>query len=250
MTSQSFFRIIAKPFSDKPSMKILTVTVALIWLIAFVVCIPYIISHRADITEEKIECYPDFRLLGKDAQIAFFWSLSLLISLLPCAALLFVYSRSIKHLKGRMSLDHTNRSTKRRLKENRRVISMFLLVVFVFFLLSAPYCSFLMAFSFLVRFNPSYYDAHMGTLHTINYWLFTVYSASSTVNPIIYCRVHRDIKNFLRTCFQCPKLLRKSNRSLLQKSDQSQSEQLTLTDMTGRSHTSSFIGSARSIGKQ
>ena len=125
----------------------------------------------------------------------------------PITILMIFYTLSALAIQNNQGVSQGNQ---RRLRRNRQVVKMFVTIVIIFFLCKGPYSFFRMTETYTVTFKQEEWDKVKGGIS--NVVLFAVSSINSIINPMVYARMHRDLRGPLKKLFK-RMLQRSSNRS-------------------------------------
>lgn len=118
----------------------------------------------------------------------------------PMCVLFTIYSLSAAELtKNQRSFVRrslSNLAGMQRIRRNKQIVIMFVTVVVIFFLCNGPYSIFVVAHTYIITYKYRLWNREAGNLaHSL---LYAIASASSVVNPIIYARMHREIRGPMR----------------------------------------------------
>ena len=117
-------------------------------------------------------------------------------TVVPLAIMVVIYlATAIKLNRSTVALERTQ-SRLSLLEENKRVFRMFLVVVILYFLLTAPYSVYYFIQAYLYSALPNKIDRR--ALGAWNYGLFVVSVLNSCVNPIIYGRMYKEVNRQIK----------------------------------------------------
>ena len=80
---------------------------------------------------------------------------------------------------------------KKRIKRNREILRLFIIMVCAFFVLTTPYAAFFFSATYFMYLQPKTVDMHI--TQQLNYALFLLMMTNSSINPIIYAKLHKGI---------------------------------------------------------
>ena len=137
-----------------------------------------------------------------NTNIYFIWivTYNILSVAVPFTIIVIVYGLALKNLNIQTkSLLTTNNSLdSRRLKKDKKITKMFVILVSMFFILTMPYAIYYTYTTYLLKYKPEYYFENIQTVASNNTELFITMAFNSCVNPIIYSKIYRH-------CFCCRK---------------------------------------------
>ena len=168
--------------------------IILIWTISIGTVLKYTLSH--ELLNE--ECFANFKT-GEEA-IVYLACWMIIMTLIPFIIMTATYLATAIELNRNKIKHANNQAMKARVKENKRVVNMFLIVVTSFFFLTAPYAIYYFVSNYLLFVEPN--DIDRNVLLAWNYGLFIVSVLNSCVNPIIYGKMHREVNRQIRPFFK------------------------------------------------
>lgn len=128
----------------------------------------------------------------RELRFFFYMTFATLGSLVPFLAVTMLYTILFICLK-RGTARISNAVPKERIQEDKRIIRMIFCLVCVFFILISPYAVFLLIYSYLLSYDPSFYRNHEELFVSLNYAIFTLSATNSAINPFIYG--HKTFRN-------------------------------------------------------
>ena len=121
----------------------------------------------------------------------------------PMAILIVVYTLAAlqlaAHQKNFIKIAVQSEENVKRVRQDREIVTMFIVIVTIFFLLNAPYCCFIVAASYTMLFDIKSWDPYAG--NTAQIVLFALSSISTVVNPFVYAKMHKDVAEALKGLF-------------------------------------------------
>ena len=172
-------------------------SIAAVWLLSVAINIPYSLrihlEHNACVpTNSKIVSDKNF-VVFTGIFVLYNWCISSLI-------MMFVYYFTARSLKA-SSMKHDNsRAMEQRNRQNAKAVKMFAVVIIVFFLLTVPYGVFYFFATYMFTYRKT--SVEVTLLKTLNHILFVAASANCCVNPLIYAKMHREVKRYVREVLQ------------------------------------------------
>ena len=180
------FRVIRQKYSKELEKRVIAIQLAFVWVTAFVVTSPYV----AGSTYQNQVCYteavwsPQIWVAYIGFWIIIGWGIPLVVITCFCLMILQKLNRAIR--EGRNS-----NIQKKRIKRNRDILRLFVIMVCAFFILTTPYAAFFFSATYLMHLRPKTID--MQITQQLNYALFVLMMANSSINPIIYAKLHKGI---------------------------------------------------------
>ncbi len=165
--------------------------ISVVWSVAFGITLPYTMSHAFNEKKASCVCTYPFTPIG---------SITYIISLIvtgwgiPLLVISWLYTKCILKLKAPLA-SNNNAATNLRRAENNKVVNMFIIIAVLFFVLTIPYSVLIMVICYQRIFHKD--DVDMNTAMKWNYALFTMTTANSCFNPIIYAKLHKDVNKFV-----------------------------------------------------
>ena len=137
--------------------------------------------------------------------------------IVPMLTLAIIYMLAALELAAhqRKFMEMCTRSTENsnRVRQDRKIVTMFVIILTIFFLLNAPYSCLTIAQSYIVTFDRDSWNPYVGsTAHII---LFALSSVSSIINPLVYSKMHIEVADSLKICQRRMKKFPKSTRNAM-----------------------------------
>ena len=177
------------------SLRVIALQLAVVWTLAVSVTFPYMVGSQYEnsqcLTVPLWPPHPWVMYVG-------FWIITgwgvplLMIGIFYCLIL--------RSLSNGLSEGCHLTILHKRLKRNKDLLSMFIVIVCVFFLLTTPYAAFYFSATYLMLLRPQSID--QGTAQQVNYALFTLMMVNSSINPVIYAKLHKEVNMFVVRCWK------------------------------------------------
>ena len=139
---------------------------------------------------------------------------------IPILIITILYSLCMRKLQEDAFNNYNNDAIKRRIIDNKKIISMFILIGTLFCFLTLPYVIFNMTINFLLAYKRN--DINVEVIRTLHHSLFALSSINSCINPLVYVTKQPDVKGFfkkvLRKLCLCYKVVSWTPRSVWQES--------------------------------
>ena len=215
------YSIISKPMARTYHWSVLYGSVAFVWISAIGVVLPEVLKHK--LTEHGCSIHVD-----EDEGTTSFILATIYFVFSPCIPFLLiiiVYYLTVLALKRSTLRHENNRAMELRNKQNGRVVRMFIIIIMVYFLLTIPYAIsniYGCYVNFVDTLNPN-----RKIINTLTEILAIPASAHNCVNPIIYARMHRDIRKYLGSVIQGMK--RACSRFCKRRNERTPASPLTLS---------------------
>ena len=177
--SHSFFlisrcRAIARPFeSYKITDRIRVLASLLIWVTAIVSTSIFMFAEKVGLDENMI-------LIYTIVLVILAWGI-------PIPSIITIYCICIKKLNSR-NIPYATSAINQRSRENKRVITMFVVITATFFVSAFP--ATLISFVFVT-------NNEGGKVYLVREFMFIIMLISCAVNPFIYAKMHKEIHGFL-----------------------------------------------------
>ncbi|XP_065061353.1 neuromedin-K receptor-like isoform X2 [Rhopilema esculentum] len=172
------------------SLRVIALQLAAVWILAVSMTFPYMVGSQYEnsqcLTVPLWPPHPWVMYVG-------FWIITgwgvplLMIGIFYCLVL--------RSLSNGLSEGCHLTILQKRLKRNKDILSMFIVIVCVFFLLTTPYAAFYFSATYLMLLRPQSIDH--GTAQQVNYALFTLMMVNSSINPVIYAKLHKEVNMFV-----------------------------------------------------
>eukprot|EP00112_Aurelia_sp_Birch-Aquarium-sp1_P011800 Seg2482.1 transcript_id=Seg2482.1/GoldUCD/mRNA.D3Y31 product="C3a anaphylatoxin chemotactic receptor" protein_id=Seg2482.1/GoldUCD/D3Y31 len=174
------YRVITKPMQARVSQKKRLVAIFCTWVLSITVQIPFWFqSKMSDV--EFLVLFTIWAFIG--------W-------ILPFFVIFVLYRRCIKILQKNHFKGIENETMRRRLKENKRVVKMFIIVVSLFFLVTFPFVATLLGINYRIRFSkPSLKTFRLMRITLES--LTVVLALNGCLNPFIYAKMHQSFNAFV-----------------------------------------------------
>ena len=193
---------------------------------------PYMYHLTIIPTPSGESCYDIWKPKVKFVYFAFVQSVSCFAAVI---IMVIVYSLSAIRIYRHAIPGDDKSAERRRIKQNRNITKMFGRIVLVFFTLTTPYAVFFFIQAFMGTFRIKVYMEYKEAFYNASLVLYAVSALNCCVNPIIYAKMHRNMK---KTFSQRISLL--FSRKSLTKEYSNYQKTRTATTVTTRSATSSF----------
>ena len=139
-----------------------------------------------------------------DVAFPYWLSFEILKMFAPIVILIVIYALATfelsVHQKNFMAMGMRSAENLKRVRRDRQIVTMFIVIVTIFFLLNAPYSCFIVAVSYYMHFDYESWDPYAG--NTANIVLFALSAISSIVNPLVYAKMHMEVAGSLKSCFR------------------------------------------------
>ena len=115
--------------------------------------------------------------------------------IMPLIIICVLYRRCIKTLQKNHFKSIGNETMRKRLKENKRVVKMFIIVVSLFFLATFPFVATLLGLNYSLKFSiPSLKTLRMMRMALES--LMVPLALNGCLNPFIYAKMHQTFNAF------------------------------------------------------
>ena len=158
----------------------------MVWAAAIIVTSPYIAGSKY----QSQKCYTE-AVWRSDMWVAYIgfwittgWGIPLVIITYFCYMIL-------RRLNGAVRERRHSNIQRRRIKRNREILRLFIIMVCAFFILTTPYAAFYFSATYFMHLQPKTVD--MKVAQQLNYALFVLMMGNSSINPIIYAKLHKGI---------------------------------------------------------
>ena len=118
------------------------------------------------------------------------------VTLIPIISLITIYIRAAKALAIR-GLDSNNSAVKRRNAMKKKVLKLFTVIVCTFAVLTIPYYLYSFAYTTCVYFGIIKTIMEIKICTKILNIMVLVITSNCCVNPLIYCKMHKDISRWV-----------------------------------------------------
>ena len=116
--------------------------------------------------------------------------------IVPLIIICVLYRRCIKTLQKNHFKSIENEIMRKRLKENKRVVKMFIIVVSLFFLVTFPFVATLLGINYSITFStPSWKTLRMMRMALEG--LMVPLALNGCLNPFIYAKMHQTFNAFV-----------------------------------------------------
>lgn len=185
--------VILKPMSPRLRKSILYGSIAMIWISAVAIGLPY--ALRLQLVGDV--CW-DFNneIISKKAYLAFIAFWLIYIWGIPNIVIIFVYFLTARALKANTLKHENNRAMALRNKQNAKIVKMFIIIIIIFFVLTMPYAVFYFYGNYKIFYD--FQNVNFKVQFTLNYTLFIAATANGCINPLIYAKMHREINGYLK----------------------------------------------------
>eukprot|EP00794_Sanderia_malayensis_P009318 gene9318-10301_t len=183
------FRVVAYPVSANQDKILISVgTLLVVWTSAACLSVPMGLTWRM---EKGEACMETSNHLSDKQQFAYLVAVTIIIWVIPCFILTFVYTATARQLKASQMQHADDRAVARTLKQTRRIVRMFVILVVLFSLLSLPYAAFFCAIRYIKAYRHDLLNSksRINELALWNTVLFTSCLLNSAINPIFYAKI-------------------------------------------------------------
>ena len=118
------------------------------------------------------------------------------VTFIPIISLITIYIRAAKALAIH-GLDSNNFAVKRRNAMIKKVVKLFTVIVCTFAVLTIPYFLYSFAYSTCVYYGIITTISEIKTCQIILNIMVLVITSNCCVNPLIYCKLHKDISRWV-----------------------------------------------------
>ena len=185
------FRIIRYPFDGNLRTRTTALLLLLIWCFSICVSLPATLNTKYRYKTETHSWVCEFTI-SKTSYLynVIYFAFNTLISI---TSLIIIYTRAVKGLtiKG---VNTNNIAAKRRETMNKRVVKLFTVVVCTFAVLTIPFYIFSIGTATYGYYNLTKSALADNILKIISKILIILASFNSCVNPLIYSKMHKDIR--------------------------------------------------------
>ena len=185
--------MVRQKYSKDLEKRVIAIQLTFVWAAALVVTSPYIAGSNY----HNQKCYTEAIWSAEKwvAYIGFWitigWGIPLIVIICFCYMILRRLNRAIQG-GTHMSMQ------RRRIKRNRDILKLFIIMVCAFFLLTTPYAAFYFSATYFMYLQPK--TVNLKVAQQLNYALFVLMMTNSSINPIIYAKLHKEInKSAVRT---------------------------------------------------
>ena len=156
------------------------------WIAAIIVTVPYIAGSKY----ESGTCYTK-AIWRSDLWVGYVgfwittgWGIPLIVITCFCYMILQKLNKAVRQ--------GTNSNIQRRsIKRNRDILKLFIIMVCTFFILTTPYSAFYFSATYFTYMQPK--NVSIKVAQQLNYALFVLMMINSSINPILYAKLHKGI---------------------------------------------------------
>lgn len=167
------------------------VEVLVVWSISCLFISPYMYYLRIVKTSKGDFCYDVWELKTKFIYYAIMQSVSCFLAVI---IMVIVYSLSALRIYRHVMPGDNKKAECRRLKQNKSITRMFGRVVLVFFALTTPNAIQFFVQAYIGTFREDVFIREYEKIFYIAQILYAVSSINCCVNPIIYARMHKNMR--------------------------------------------------------
>ena len=167
------------------------VEVLVVWSVSCLFISPYMYYLRIVRVSTGDFCYDVWELKAKFIYYAVLQSVSCFLAVI---IMVVVYSLSAIRIYRHVMPGDNKKAESRRIKQNKNITRMFGRVVLVFFTLTTPNSVFFFVSAYIGTFRVEVYMREYEKFFYISQALYAVSSLNCCVNPIIYARMHKNMK--------------------------------------------------------
>ena len=173
------------------------VEVLVVWSVSCLFISPYMYYLRIVRISTGDFCYDVWELKEKFIYYAVLQSVSCFLAVI---IMVVVYSLSAIRIYRHVMPGDNKKAERRRIKQNKKITRMFGRVVLVFFTLTTPNSVFFFVSAYIGTFRVEVYMREYEKFFYISHALYAVSSLNCCVNPIIYARMHKNMKKSFKGC--------------------------------------------------
>lgn len=180
------YRVVRQRYSKEIETRVIAIQLTAVWVAAVAVTSPYIAGSQY----QNKRCYTTAIWSAEKwvAYIGFWiiigWGIPLIVIICFCCLILQRLNRAIQG-GSQLSMQQ------RRIKRNRDILKLFIIMVCAFFILTTPYAAFYFSATYFMYLKPNKVDLVMA--QQLNYALFVLMMTNSSINPILYAKLHKEI---------------------------------------------------------
>ena len=133
------------------------------------------------------------------SQTSYFYNVTFFafLTLIPLISLITFYIRAAKSMAIN-GIDSNNIAVKRRNAVNLKVVKLFTVIVCTFAILTIPFYLFNFAYSTCLYYDIIKTVLERRTCKIIFHLLTILIAFNCCVNPLIYCKMHRDVSTWVK----------------------------------------------------
>ncbi len=188
-------RVITHPLQPRLSTKSKIIGIAIVWIFAIGITIPYTISQGLH-EEGVLSICIDQGVLSELGRNIYVTSWIVTGWGVPFIIISFLYTLCILDLRKISTTNSNDIAVNQRKTENQKVVKMFIIIVCLFFILTTPYSLMYVTFNYLLTYRRSELDVNL--IMKLNYALFVITTSNSCMNPLIYAKLHQEINPFVK----------------------------------------------------
>ena len=162
----------------------------LIWIFSVCLSVPTLLNveYRYK-TEQQIWVCESAK-----SKTSYFYNLTFIgfMTLMALISMVTFYIRAAKSLSIH-GIEGNNIAVKRRNAVNLKVVKLFTVIVFTFAILTIPYYLYMFVYSICLYYDIIKTVLERKTCKFIFYLLTILFAFNCCVNPLIYCKMHRDV---------------------------------------------------------
>ena len=164
--------------------------------------LPYTFMLKNIAQNKKRECFIDTTFGDENVDkyitaISYYSYTMTTTNILPLVATFVLYILALKELNSSSKV----KSKVQKLR-NKYLMKTFAMVTVVFFILTTPYNILLVIMAFMYKFNNTHFLSNFNMLDNVLTALKAILSINCCINPIMYCRIQRDMSKFARYTWQ------------------------------------------------
>ena len=185
-----YSRIIRHPFDGNLRRKTILLLLFLIWTISVSLSAPISLNVEYLYKTEQQFWACEYAM----SQTSYFYNVTFFacLTFIPLLSLITFYIRAAKSLAIH-GIDSNNIAIKRRNAMNKKVVKLFTVIVCTFAVLTIPYYLYNFAYSTCLYYGIIKTVLEMRTYGIIFFLLTMLIAFNCCVNPLIYCKMHRDV---------------------------------------------------------
>eukprot|EP00794_Sanderia_malayensis_P015749 gene15749-17338_t len=192
------YRIIAYPFSPELSRTSKAIRITMVWLIAIVVQIPFIL--QLDTTKEHT-CLTT-PIFTPNVEMAISVCNAVVGWIIPALILAIIYIKIVTQLRmGEANHSGAQVVQQQVRAENKKVVRMFVIIVSIYLAFSVPFAILQAVVVFQLKLTPAAFAKNQ-TLKGLYLILPNITTLNCCVNPLVYARMHREINAHLNGVYK------------------------------------------------
>ena len=201
MNNPFYFRVIKYPLKPKISLKVTSVIICLLFLLSIgatllvVARLTLVIDIHTSHFYDHI--YDTYRLRSWLLLVVIWTAIFFATTFLPTAIMTAVYYSASVALTKSSAAMQSSMEWKKRIVRDRKVNRMFIVAVVCFCITVAPYTMYSVFISLFSKYNMLFIQVNRDVFHWLGFVFKTIMTFNCCINPVIYCKMHRDVVAFI-----------------------------------------------------